>query len=457
MLWLDGRPVSAAVLKAAMRRATIANRFVPVAGGSAYKWKGVQPLLDAIVDYLPSPVDLPRIEGRDATNKDEALAALVFKVVHDGQSGRLAYVRVYTGSLMKGDTLLNPRTGKHERVGRLLRIIADRREELPAAQAGDIAAVAGLRGFTTGDTLCSPESPIGLEPPVFPEPVVSMAIEPKSSQDRDQLTHALARLTDEDPTFRTFTNAETGQTIIAGMGELHLEIVRERLARDHRVEVNTGAPEIAYRETIGAEAEADYLLRKQNGGPGQYARVILRVRPNAPGGGLTIENRVAGGRIPAEFIASVRKGIDEALKDGVLGGHPTVDTHVDIVDGASHSNDSNEQAFRAAAFFATREALRRAHPILLEPWMNVEVSTPMEYQGDLFGDIGRRRGKVLGTELKPNGTLVRAEVPLSELFGYANAIRSLSRGRAAYSMTPAKFDPVPEGLAAKLLGEKLAA
>jgi elongation factor G len=462
-LWLDGRRVPAMALKRAIRRATIANRFAPVAGGSAHKFKGVQPLLDAIVDYLPSPADLPEFEARAAdggaavrlrADDDGPLAALAFKVARDSQAGRWVFARVYSGTIRKGDMALNPRTGKSERIARIARVVANRREEMPVALAGDIVVLGGLRGFTTGDTLCREETPLWLEPPVFPEPVVSMAIEPRAAADRERLAVALARLSDEDPTFRSYTHPETGQTIIAGMGELHLEIARERLARDHGVEANAGAPEIAYRETVRDEGRADHLLKKQNGGAGQYARVALRVLPNAPGGGLTVENRVAGGSIPERFIAAVRKGIGEALEEGVLGGYPTVDARVEILDGASHVKDSNDQAFRSAAWFATKEALRRAGPVLLEPVMKVEISSPVERQGDLLGDLLRRRGKALGSEAKGNGVLLHAEAPMAELFGYADAIRSLSRGRAACGVTLDRFEPAPPAVATRVLGDR---
>jgi elongation factor G len=458
-LWLENRPVSALVLKAAVRRATVANRFVPVIGGSAYKFIGVQPLLDAIVDYLPGPADLPAVEAHslDGTERviasaDEngPLAALAFKIATDPTTGRLVMVRAYSGTLRKGDRVLNPRTGREDRIGRLVRVHADRREEIAAAFAGEIVAVAGLRGFGTGDTLCDPETPLMMEAPVFPEPVVSMAIEPARSTDTQRLAGHLQMLSEDDPTIHVSTHPETGQTLIAGMGELHLEIVRERLRTEFRLDTNVGAPEIAYRETITRDAEADHLLRKQSGGSGMYARVILSVHPLDRGAGVTIRNRVTGGNIPSQFIGAVRKGIEEAARGGVLG-YPLVDAEVSILDGAAHVKDSNEPAFRLAAAEALRIALRRAGPVLLEPIMKVELSTPIEHQGDLLGDLNRRRGKVLGIETGPTGAVVIAEVPLGELWGYANAIRSLSRGRAAYSMTPAHFAQVPESVASAML------
>ncbi len=451
-LWLEGREVPADVLKAAVRHATIAGRFVPVLGGSAYRYKGVPALLDAVVEYLPGPTDRTavRSHGGDELQADPEgpLAALAFKVVHDPQAGRLVFVRVFRGTLAKGVTVLNPRTGKEERIGRLVRMRADRREEIASAPAGEICAVAGLRGFATGDTLCAPGNELLLEPPVFPEPVLSLAVEPGSGTDRDRLASALARVAEEDPTFRHYTHPETGQTLIAGMGELHLEIIRMKLERDHHVTTQAGAPEIAFRETISRDATVDHVLKKQNGGSGMFAGVVLRISPLAGGSGNRIENRVVGGTIPAQFTNAVRRGIEEALTTGVVRGSPVVDVLVEVLDGEAHSKDSNDIAFRLAAAEAVKEALRLAGPMLLEPLMSVEVSTPAEHQGDILGDLGRRRGRVLALESRPEGCLVRAEVPLTEMFGYAGAIRSLSRGRAAYAMSPARFEPVPAALAA---------
>lgn len=457
-LFLASHVVSADVLKAAIRRATIANRFVPIVGGSAYQFVGVQPLLDAVVDYLPSPADVrsvsAHIDGAEsaiAVTSAEPAAALVFKVVHDEQGRRMVFLRTYAGVLKKGDRVLNARTGRTARIGRLLRLFADRREDVVEAHPGDIVAAVGLEGFSTGDTACDPERPLQLERPVFPEPVVSMALEPRLSGDRDRLATALASLSDEDPTFRTFTNPETGQSIIAGMGELHLEVIRERLERDHGVSVSAGAPAIAYRETIAAAAEADHLLKKQNGGVGMYARVNLAVRPNEPGRGFSIENRVAGGNIPLQFAKAVRNGIEDGLREGVLAGYPVVDVHVDILDGAAHAKDSSELSFRLAAASAVREALHKARPILLEPVMRVEVDTPGEEQGDLLGDLTRRRGNILAVEAGQNSVLLSAQVPLAEMWSYANAIRSLSRGRASYSMSPSHFERVPDSLTMKIV------
>ncbi len=460
-LWLTNSPVPSATLKAAIRRVTIANQLVPVIPGSAYRFVGVQPLLDAVVDYLPSPADIPSVaahfdgdvEGTISVNSSEPSAALAFKLVHDEQGRRMVFLRTYTGVLRKGDRVLNARTGRQERIGRLLRLFADRREDVAAAYPGDIVAAVGLAGFSTGDTACDPARPLQLERPVFPEPVVSMSLEPDSNADRERLGEALAALSDEDPTFRTFTDQETGQSIIAGMGELHLEVIRERLLTDHGVAVNAGPPAIAYRETIAAAAEADHLLKKQNGGVGMYARVILGIRPGEPGRGLAIENRVGGGNIPPQFMKSVRLGIHDGLREGVLAGYPVVDLHVDILDGAAHAKDSSDLAFRLAASGAVREAVRKAKPQLLEPVMAVEVETPGEAQGDVIGDLNRRRGSIVSMEPGQTTVLLKARVPLAELWGYANAVRSLSRGRASYSMTPSHFERVPESLTAKVISE----
>lgn len=454
-LWLDNRAITAETLKRAIRRATIANAFIPVIGGSAYKFVGVQPLLDAVVDYLPSPADLPPVEAHHADTGDalhldadesKPVAALAFKLVSDPQTGSIVWLRLYTGTLSKGDTVLNTRTGKTMRVGRLVRIFADRKSELPEAYAGEIVGVIGMRGVSTGDTLCAVESPVLLEPPVFPEPVVTIAIEPHTKADRERLGTALARLSEEDPTLRVSTHPETGQCLLSGMGELHLDITRTRLLDDHHVATTAGAPQIAYRETVAQAATVDHLLKKQNGGSGMYARVILSVTPGVSGSGVQIENRITGGSIPVQFQGAVRKGITEAAKTGVLG-YPVVDVVITLLDGDFHAQDSNDLAFQLAAGEALRSALRAAGPVLLEPIMQVDVNVPSDHQGDILGDLTRRRGQILAVEAAENTAVVKAEVPLAELFGYANAIRSLSRGRAAYSMKPQRFQAVPKGQA----------
>ncbi|HEY1081924.1 MAG TPA: elongation factor G [Prosthecobacter sp.] len=447
-LWMDEQSISAEVLKAALRRQTIAGRIVPVIGGSAYRHIGVQTLVDAVVDYLPSPLDVPSLK---AAQVSVPLAALAFKVVRHPQAGRLVYVRVYEGTLLKGQALVNPRTGKTERCGRLLRVFADRRDELDHVSAGDICAVAGMREFTTGDTLCLPGNELSLEPPQFPDPVVSMALEPARSADQARLSAALARLSDEDPTFRVSTHEETGQCIISGMGELHLEIIREKLLLEHGLETVGGAPEIACRETVAAPAEADHLLKKQNGGTGMYARVKLEVRPLGRGDGLVIENAIVGGSIPAVFLNAVHRGIRDAAGSGILTGSPVCDVQVRIVDGAAHAKDSNEQAFRLAAGEAFREALQKASPVLLEPVMRVQCSVTEEFQGEILGDLNRRRGRIVGLEHEQSLAVVTAEVPLVEMFGYAGAIRSLSRGRASYSMTPTAYEEVSPAMVSRFL------
>jgi elongation factor G len=462
-LWLANEFVPADVLKRAIRSATLANRFVPVVAGSAYRYVGVQPLLDAVVDYLPGPLDAGSVVAHDDDGAESLIelnsavpsVALAFKVLHD-EGRRLVLLRVYAGTLRKGDRVLNVRTGKTERIGRLVRLFADRKEDVAEAMPGDIVAAAGLKGFRTGDTTCDPERPLQLERPVFPDPVVSMAVEPLANSDRDRLATALAALSDEDPTFRTFTDPETSQWIIAGMGELHLNVIQERLENVHGVKVAAGSPAIAYRETISRAAEVDHLLRRQNGGPGQYARVILAVRPNEPGRGITVENLVSGGNIPVQFIKSVRHGIEDGLREGVLAGYEVADVHVDILDGEAHEKDSNDLAFRSAAAEATREALRKAKPLLLEPMMTVEVETPAEEQGDLLADLVRRRGNIIAVDagmasMAGHGVVLKAHVPLAELWGYANAVRSLSRGRANHNVTPSHFERVPDAHVAKVL------
>ena len=455
--FLREQEVAPAMLRAAIRRQTLAGRFVPVIGGSAFKNVGVPALLDAVVAYLPSPVDKPAARGERPGSGESVMltadpqgpaCALAFKLVSDRHKGRVVFVRVYSGCLRPGDALLNPRTGKRERITRLLQLQADKEHALEVCTAGDIAAVVGLKDVRTGDTLCEEDAPVFLEPPSFPEPVVSMAIEPKTRADQEKLGAALSRLADEDPTFHVSTDAETGQTLVAGMGELHLEIIREKLALDHGVEATTGQPRIAYRETITRAANGQGEQVKQSGGSGQFAKVTVQVAPRERGEGNLVEDRTVGGVIPRQFLAACRKGVEEALRDGVLGGNPVVDVAVELIDGQAHAKDSNELAFRMAAIFAVKDALRQAGAILLEPIMAVECVTPDEYRGDLLGDLNRRRGRILGVEEQVRGAdsvevTLQAEAPLAELFGYSNAIRSLSRGRASYSMRPARFEPVP--------------
>jgi elongation factor G len=462
-LFLEEKPVTPKELKAGIRRLTITNKFIPVAGGSAFKNKGVQYLVDAVVDYLPSPLDIPPAKGIDPdtnetkeaiTDDNAEFCSLAFKLWSDPFVGKLVFFRVYSGKLSKGDTVYNPRTNKRERISRLIQIQADKREDVETCYSGDIAAIVGIRNITTGDTLCDEDFPILLEPPSFPDPVISMAIEPKTKLDQEKMATALQRLAEEDPTFRVYTNEDTGQTIIAGMGELHLEIIRDRMLREFKVDANAGKPQIAYRETITKNATGEGKLIKQSGGRGQYGHVIVNVEPRERGKGIEIENKVVGGTIPKEYIPAVRKGIEEAVLNGIVGGYPVIDLHVDIVDGSYHDVDSNELAFKLAAIFAMKDAFKRGSSILLEPIMKVEVVTPDEYQGDIMGDLNRRRGRIMNMETKNVATLVHAEVPLAEMFGYATAIRSLSKGRASYSMEPSHFEPVPTQIVAAVLDQK---
>ncbi len=462
-LFLEELPVSNEVLKAGIRRQTIANNFCPVVGGSAFKNKGVQYLVDAVIDYLPGPLDIPATKAIDpdtlaplevATDDAGKFCSLAFKLWSDPFVGKLVFFRVYSGSLSKGDTVYNPRTNKRERISRIIQIQADKREDVETCYSGDIAAIVGIKNITTGDTLCDEDHAVLLEPPSFPDPVISMSIEPKTKQDQEKMGLALQRLAEEDPTFRVFTNEDTGQTIIAGMGELHLEIIRDRLLREFKVDANSGKPQIAYRETITMAAKGEGKLIKQSGGRGQYGHVVVNVQPTEKGKGLTIDNKVVGGAIPKEYIPAVKKGIEEAVLNGVVGGYPVIDLNVDIIDGSYHDVDSNELAFKLAAIFAVKDGMKKAKPILLEPIMRVENSTPEEYQGDIMGDLNRRRGRISSIEHKVGLSIVTAEVPLAEMFGYSTAIRSLSRGRSSYSMEPSHFEQVPEQVKAAILDQK---
>ncbi|MFN6017938.1 MAG: elongation factor G [Verrucomicrobiota bacterium] len=452
-------------LKQGIRRATIANKLIPVAGGSAFKNKGVQYLLDAVVDYLPSPLDIPAAIGMDPENEETRIevettdhgkfVALAFKLWADKFVGKLVFFRVYSGVVRKGDTVYNPRTRRSERVGRLIQIQANEHKDIDACYAGDIAAMVGLKNVTTGDTLAAMNHDVVLEPPTFPEPVISMAVEPKTKADQEKLALALGRLSEEDPTFNVKTDEETGQTIISGMGELHLEIIIDRLRREFKVDANTGAPQIAYRETITTAAGGEGKLVKQSGGRGQYGHVILSMKPNEKGKGLTIENKVIGGTIPKEYINAVYKGVNEAMSNGIIAGYPVVDVHVEILDGSYHDVDSNENAFTMAAIFAMKDGFKKAKSILLEPIMAVEVSTPDDYQGDVMGDLNRRRGQIQNMESKGKLAIVRANVPLKEMFGYSTAVRTLSSGRASYAMTPSHFEQVPSNIVEEIVSDRL--
>jgi elongation factor G len=459
------QPITAEDLKQGIRRATIANKMVPVAGGSAFKNKGIQYLLDAVIDYLPSPLDIPPAIGMDPddeasqieviTSDHEKFVALAFKLWADKYVGKLVFFRVYSGVINKGDTVYNPRTRRAERVGRLIQIQADKHQDIDACYAGDIAAMVGLKNVTTGDTLAAPNHDVVLEPPTFPEPVISMAVEPKTKVDQEKLALALARLSEEDPTFVVKTDEETGQTIISGMGELHLEIIVDRLRREFKVAANTGAPQIAYRETITRAAGGEGKLVKQSGGRGQYGHVILSIKPNEKGKGLTIVNKVIGGSIPKEYISAVIKGITESMTNGIIAGYPVIDVHVEILDGSYHDVDSNENAFTMAAIFAMKDGFKKAKSVLLEPIMAVEVSTPDDYQGDVMGDLSRRRGQIQNTESKGKLAIVHANVPLKEMFGYSTAVRTLSSGRASYAMTPSHFEQVPNNIVEEIVSDRL--
>ncbi|GAA5134559.1 elongation factor G [Prosthecobacter algae] len=463
MLFLEEQPISIAQLKEGLRRCVIANKIIPMAGGSAFKNKGVQYLIDAVIDYLPGPLDIAPQKGHvidEPENEIEAIPddngkfiALGFKLWSD-KFGRLVFFRVYSGCVRKGDTIYNPRTRKSERVGRLIQIQASVHKDIDCCYSGDIAALVGVKDVRTGDTFCDESLDVLLEPPTFPEPVISMAVEPKTKGDQEKMGNALQRLSEEDPTFFVKTDEETGQTIIAGMGELHLEILCDRLKREHKVETNTGKPQIAYRETLTQEADGDGKLVKQSGGRGQYGHVVIKVRPGEKGSGIVVENKTVGGTIPKEFINPSKAGCIEAALNGIIAGYPVIDMHIDLVDGSSHDVDSNENAFKMAAIFAVKDALKKAKCILLEPIMAVEASTPEDYQGDIMGDLNRRRGKIQGIDTRGTTAIVRCEVPLAEMFGYSTTIRTLSSGRASYSMQPSHFEQVPQQIVEQIVEQR---
>ncbi len=449
--YLAGEEITAPELMAAIRAATVAMKITGVIPGSAFKKKGVQRLLDCVVNYLPAPTDLPQTTGIDSDgNPVTAIAddrqktvAIAFKLWSDPFVGRLVFCRVYQGQLAKGQSMYNPRTRRNERVSRLLLMRAMDKEEIDVAYAGDICAVIGIKDAITGDTLCDENIDIRLEPPSFPEPVISMSIEPKTKADQEKMGNALARLAAEDPTFRVSTDEETGQTIIAGMGELHLEIIRDRMVREFKVEAEAGKPQIAYRETITKSSDGEGKFVRQTGGKGQYGHVVIKMDPAEKGKGIQVLNEIVGGVIPKEFIKPATEGIMEGSKNGTIAGYAVVDFTARIVDGSFHPVDSSEIAFKMAGIFAFKEAMKAAGPILLEPIMKVEVTVPEEYQGDIMGDINRRRGQVQGMEMREGACIIAALVPLETMFGYATDIRSLSKGRASYSMEPSHFDQVP--------------
>lgn len=456
--YLEGNEIDKKRIKAAIRKATITNKMTPVLCGSSYKNKGVQLLLDAIVDYLPSPLDVPPIEGVDMEGNpverhaadDEPLSALAFKIVSDPFVGKLAYVRIYSGDMKSGSYIYNSTKGKRERVGRLVLMHANKREEVDELQSGAIAAVVGLKYTTTGDTLCMEEAPVILENMEFPEPVIAVAIEPKTKASQEKMTIALMKLAEEDPTFKTYTDQETGDTIIAGMGELHLDIIVDRLLREFKVEANVGNPQVAYKESIQGTAEAEGKFVRQTGGHGQYGHVKLRIEPQEPGKGYEFVNAIVGGVVPKEFVGPTDQGVREALESGVIAGYPVLDVKVTLFDGSYHEVDSSEMAFKIAGSMAVKEALQKAKPVLLEPMMKVEVVTPDEYLGDVMGDLNGRRGRIEGMELEKGVQTVHAFVPLSEMFGYATSLRSSTQGRANYSMEFDHYEPVPKNIADEL-------
>ena len=447
-------------LKAALRRATIANQLVPVCCGTSYKNKGVQKLLDAVIDFMPSPLDIPAIKGinpdteepdeRKASD-DEPFAALAFKIMTDPFVGKLCFFRVYSGKLEAGMTAYNPEKKSRERFGRILQMHANERKDIDTVYAGDIAALIGTKNTTTGDTLCDENHPIILEQMVFPDPVINVAIEPKTKAGQEKMGIALAKLAEEDPTFRTHTDEETGQTIIAGMGELHLEIIVDRLLREFKVEANVGAPQVSYKETIRQEATVDTKYARQSGGKGQYGHVKLTISPNEPGAGYLFENTVVGGAIPKEYIPAVDAGIQGAMQNGVVAGYSVVDVKVNLFDGSYHEVDSSEMAFKIAGSMAFKEAMRKADPVLTEPIMKVVITTPDDYMGDVIGSINSRRGNIVSMDPVAGATQIHAHVPLSEMFGYATNLRSMTQGRGNYSMEPSHFAEVPKSIQEKII------
>lgn len=457
--YLEGKDISYETLQKCLRKGTIAMNFVPVLCGSAFKNKGVQAMLDAVVDYLPSPVDIPPVVGVDPANgeevirlssDDEPLSALAFKIMNDPFVGSLTFARIYSGVMVGGSYVLNSVKDKKERIGRMLLMHANHREELKEASAGDIVALVGLKETTTGETLCAPEKPVILEKMEFPDPVIEVAVEPKTKVDVEKMGLALNRLAMEDPSFRVASDAESGQTIIKGMGELHLEIIVDRLKREFKVDANVGAPQVAYRETISQPYEIDYLHKKQSGGSGQFARVKIRFEPLEPGSGFVFENTVVGGNVPKEYIPAVEKGLRSALETGVIAGFPCTDFKANLFDGAYHDVDSSSMAFEIAARAAFREGIAKAKPKLLEPIMKVEVVTPEDYMGDIIGDLNSRRGQVSGMDQRGNARVIDATVPLSSMFGYVNTLRSMSQGRAQYSMVFSHYAEVPSNVAEEI-------
>lgn len=461
--FLESEEISVEELYAALRRAVVASKVVPVLCGTALRNKGVQPLLDAVVRYLPSPIDVPPVPGVDPDTNEplerkpsskEPFSALVFKIMTDPYIGRLAYVRIYSGRLEAGSTVYNANNKRRERIGRLVQMYADKREEIKECEAGDIAAVVGLKQTFTGETLCDPDNEILLETIEFPDPVIKVAVEPKSKGDQDKLTEALLKLAEEDPTFKVNYDDQTGQTVIAGMGELHLDIIIDRVKREFRVQCNVGAPQVAYRETISRPVKIEGRFVRQSGGRGQYGHVWLEIEPNVAGAGFVFEDKIVGGSVPKEYIPAVQKGVVEAMASGVLAGYPVVDLKVALIDGSYHDVDSSEMAFKIAGSMAFKDGCHKAGPILLEPMMQVEAIVPEDYVGDVVGDFSSRRGNIEGMESRGNVQAIKALVPLSEMFGYATSLRSSTSGRGNFSMEFSRYAPVPNSVAEKVLKNK---
>ena len=458
--YLEGDEISEAELKAAIRKATCAVEFYPVLCGSAFKNKGVQLMLDAVVDYLPSPLDVPSIKGVDPntdqeverhSSDEEPFSALAFKVMTDPFVGRLTFFRVYSGTLQSGSYVKNSTKGKRERVGRILQMHANSRQEIPEVFSGDIAAAVGLKDTTTGDTLCDEKAEVILESMEFPDPVIEVAIEPKSKADQDKMGIALQKLAEEDPTFRAYTNQETGETVIAGMGELHLDIIVDRMRREFKVEANVGAPQVSYRETFRASTQAEGKFVRQSGGKGQYGHVWIEFAPNEEGAGFEFENAIVGGVVPREYIPAVEAGLKDAMENGVLAGYPLVDIKAKLYDGSYHDVDSSETAFKVAASMALKAAAKKAQPSILEPMMAVEITVPEEYFGDVMGHVNARRGRVEGSEVRGNAQIVKGMIPLSEMFGYATTLRSATQGRGTFSMTFDHYEDVPKSIAEEII------
>lgn len=462
--FLNGEEPTVEELKAALRRAVIAYKLVPIYAGSSLRNKGVQPVLDAVVDYLPSPIDLPPVEGthpktgeKETRKRDttDSFSGLAFKIQIDPHVGKLTYVRIYSGKLVSGSYTFNSSKGKQERIGRLLLMHANQREEIKEAYAGEIVAVVGFKETITGDTICDSDHPIVLEQITFPDPVISLAIEPKTKNDQEKMGFALQRLSEEDPTFKIKTNQETSQTIIWGMGELHLEIIVDRMKREFKVDANVGAPQVAYKETIKANAEGEGKYIRQTGGHGQYGHCLIRLEPRGRGEGFEFVDAIKGGAIPREFIAPIQKGIVEAMENGVLAGYPMVDLRATLYDGTYHEVDSSEMAFKIAGSMAFQNTAKQAQPTLLEPIMKVEVTTPDEFMGDIIGDLGAKRAQILGTQKRGMVTVILAMVPLAELAGYATTLRSMSKGRATYYMEPSHYEEVPRNIAEKIIAKQV--